>query len=76
MRYMFLVYSRESDFAAASAPDKEHIKEPMTVRRMVGVIKEWEEGHQLLCMGKEVYIHTHKYMPTKLAIQALKGKSK
>jgi hypothetical protein len=26
MRYMFLVYSRESDFAAASAPDKEQVK--------------------------------------------------
>ena len=26
MRYMFLVYSRESDFAAASAQDREQVK--------------------------------------------------
>ncbi|MBV8936519.1 MAG: hypothetical protein JO095_12030, partial [Alphaproteobacteria bacterium] len=26
MRYMFLVYSRESDFAEASAEDREQIK--------------------------------------------------
>lgn len=31
-------------------PDKEDIKELMTMWRMVEAIEEWEEGDQLLCM--------------------------
>src|SRR3954469_14239617 len=58
------------------SPDEDEENEGLTMRRMIEVIEEWEEGDCLMCMEEEVWIHAHENMATKLAIEAEMKKEK
>src|SRR4051812_18404938 len=54
--------------------DEDDEEEGIMMRKITGVIDEWEEGDCLMYMDEEVWICAHESMATKLAIEAKTGK--